>query len=351
MKEKVINTIKKNNLIQNGDKLVLAVSGGPDSLAMLNLLLDIKKDKKIEFDFVVAHVNHMIRKEAIDDENFVKDFCEKNNIKFFVKRVDIPKLAEEKKMGTEEAGRYARYEFFDEVMKETDSNKISIAHNKNDKIETILMNLLRGSGVSGLKGIEYIKDGKYIRPLLDCTRLEIEEYCANQNLSPRIDKTNFDNTYTRNKVRNVVIPYVQREFNPNIIDTLSRLSDLVKEEEMYVQKQVEKVYNEMLIKQSKDMQENMKQKKISQDIKELVKDKKYIVLKLKLFNMQERVIKSKVLLYTITRLLGNSQGIEKIHIDDIIKLCERNIGNKYLTPNKNLKIFLKNGQIYFIDQR
>ena len=94
MKEKVINTIKKNNLIQNGDKLVLAVSGGPDSLAMLNLLLDIKKDKKIEFDFVVAHVNHMIRKEAIDDENFVKDFCEKNNIKFFVKRVDIPKLAE-----------------------------------------------------------------------------------------------------------------------------------------------------------------------------------------------------------------------------------------------------------------
>ena len=149
----------------------------------------------------------------------------------------------------------------------------------------------------------------------------------------------------------MVIPYVQREFNPNIIDTLSRLSDLVKEEEMYVQKQVEKVYNEMLIKQSKDMQENMKQKEISQDIKELVKDKKYIVLKLKLFNMQERVIKSRVLLYTITRLLGNSQGIEKIHIDDIIKLCERNIGNKYLTPNKNLKIFLKNGQIYFIDQR
>ena len=99
------------------------------------------------------------------------------------------------------------------------------------------------------------------------------------------------------------------------------------------------------------MQEYVKQKEIPQDIKELVKDKKYIVLKLNLFNMQERVIKSRVLLYTITRLLGNVQGIEKIHIDDIIKLCERNVGNKYLTPNKNLKIFLKNGQIYFIDQR
>ena len=344
MKEKVINTIKKNNLIQNGDKLVLAVSGGPDSLAMLNLLLDIKKDKKIEFDFVVAHVNHMIRKEAIDDENFVKDFCEKNNIKFFVKRVDIPKLAEERKMGTEEAGRYARYEFFDEVMKKTGSKKISIAHNKNDKIETILMNLLRGSGVSGLKGIEYIKEEKYIRPLLDCTRIEIENYCSNQKLNPRIDKTNFDNSYTRNKVRNVVIPYIKKEFNPNIIDTLSRLSDLVKEEENYVQKQVEKAYNEMLISE-KFIVGNITNNE------DVLLNKKYIILKLKLFNMQERVIKSRVLLYTITRLFGNAQGIEKIHIDDIIKLCERNIGNKYLTPNKNLKIFLKNGKIYFIDQR
>lgn len=335
LKEKVISTITKNNLIQNGDKLVLAVSGGPDSLAMLNVLLDIKKSETLDFEFVVAHVNHMIRKEAIDDEKFVKDFCEKNNILCSVKRVDIPKISKDKKIGTEEAGRYARYEFFDEVLDNTNSNKIAIAHNKNDKIETILMNLLRGSGVSGLKGIEYIKNEKYIRPLLDCTRKEIEEYCDKQNLNPRIDKTNFDNTYTRNKVRNVVIPYVQQEFNPNIIETLNRLSELVKEEENYVDKQVEKAYNDMLIEE----------KLIDYE------EKPYILLKLKIFNAQERVIKSRVLLYTIKRLLGNVQGIEKIHIDDVIKLCERNVGNKYLTPNKNLKIFLNNGKIYFIDQR
>ena len=173
---------------------------------------------------------------------------------------------------------------------------------------------------------------------------EIENYCSNQKLNPRIDKTNFDNSYTRNKVRNVVIPYIKKEFNPNIIDTLSRLSDLVKEEENYVQKQVEKAYNEMLISE-KFIVENITSNE------DVLLNKKYIILKLKLFNMQERVIKSRVLLYTITRLFGNAQGIEKIHIDDIIKLCERNIGNKYLTPNKNLKIFLKNGKIYFIDQR
>ena len=145
-------------------------------------------------------------------------------------------------------------------------------------------------------------------------------------------------------VINVVIPYIKKEFNPNIIDTLSRLSDLVKEEENYVQKQVEKAYNEMLISE-KFIVENITNNE------DVLLNKKYIILKLKLFNMQERVIKSRVLLYTITRLLGNVQGIEKIHIDDIIKLCERNIGNTYLTPNKNLKIFLKNGKIYFIDQR
>ena len=335
LKEKVMSTITKNNLIQNGDKLVLAVSGGPDSLAMLNVLLDIRKSERLDFEFVVAHVNHMIRKEAVDDEKFVKGFCEKNNILCFVKKVDIPKISKDKKIGTEEAGRYARYEFFDEVLDNTNSNKIAIAHNKNDKVETILMNLLRGSGVSGLKGIEYIKNGKYIRPLLDCTRKEIEDYCYKENLNPRIDKTNFDNTYTRNKVRNVVIPYVQQEFNPNIIETLNRLSELVKEEENYVDEQVEKAYTEMVIEEKLMDYE----------------DKPYILLKLKIFNTQERVIKSRVLLYTIKRLLGNVQGIEKIHIDDVIKLCGRNVGNKYLTPNKNLKIFLNNGKIYFIDQR
>ena len=101
LKEKVMSTITKNNLIQNGDKLVLAVSGGPDSLAMLNVLLDIKKSERVDFEFVVAHVNHMIRKEAIDDEKFVKDFCKKNNILCFVKSVDIPKISKDKKIGTE----------------------------------------------------------------------------------------------------------------------------------------------------------------------------------------------------------------------------------------------------------
>ena len=329
MKEEVLETIKKYNMIENGEKVVLAVSGGPDSICMLDILNDIKNDETIDinFEIVVAHVNHMIRKEAEEDEKYVKKYCEEKQIEFYSKSIDVQKMANNNKIGIEEAGRKARYDFFDEILERTNAQKIAIAHNKNDKVETVLMHILRGSGINGLKGIE-AKRGKYIRPLIECERNEIEEYCTEKNLQPRIDKTNFENEYTRNKVRNLLIPYIQKEFNPNLIQTIDRLSNLVAEEEKYMDKQVENAYKEMLISESKNE----------------------IQLQLKTFNIQEKVIKSRIILYTITRLFGNSKGLEKIHIEDIIKLCSNNIGNKYLTPNKNIKILIKNHKIYFMSQ-
>ena len=329
MKNKVLETIKKYNMIENEDKIVLAVSGGPDSICMLDILNDIKNDETIDinFEIAVAHVNHMIRKEAEEDEKYVKKYCEEKQIEFYSKSIDVQKMANNNKIGLEEAGRKARYDFFDEILEKTNAQKIAIAHNKNDKVETVLMHILRGSGINGLKGIE-AKRGKYIRPLIECERNEIEEYCTEKNLEPRIDKTNFENEYTRNKVRNLLIPYIEKEFKPNLIQTIDRLSNLVAEEENYMDKQVKKVYKEILIS------ENQKE----------------IQLNLKIFNIQEKVIKSRIILYTITRLFGNSQGIEKIHIEDIIKLCSNNIGNKYLTPNKKIKILIKNHKIYFMSQ-
>ena len=329
MYKKVLETIKKNNLIENEDKLVLGVSGGPDSISMLDILNKIRQDNeiKLNFEIVVAHINHMIREEAKEDELYVKNYCKKNNIEFYSKSIDVKKLANTNKIGTEEAGRNARYDFFNEILEKTKSNKIAIAHNKNDNAETMIMNIIRGSGVSGLKGIEP-KRGIYIRPLIECERIEIENYCEEQKLNPRIDKTNFENEYTRNKIRNIVIPYVKKEFNPNLINTLKRLSDLVKEEEVYIEKQVLDIYNNIVIEQKENE----------------------IILDLKKFNVQEKVIKSRLILYTITRILGTSQGMEKIHIEDIIKLCSNNIGNKYLTPNKKLKILVKNHKIYFLRQ-
>ena len=328
MKEKVLETIKKYNLIVDKDKIVLGVSGGPDSISMLDILRKIKEEKIIDFEIVVAHINHMIREEAIEDEKYVQKYCENHNIECYIKRIDVQKIANNKKIGTEEAGRYARYEFFDEIMQKTASNKISIAHNKNDKIETIIMHLLRGSGISGLKGIEPIRDNKYIRPLIECERKEIEQYCEYNKLEPRIDKTNFENEYTRNKIRNIVIPYIKQEFNPNIIETINRLSEVVKDENEYIEKMMMKEYNNLLIN----------------------KTEQEIILDLKEFNKQEIVIKNRLILYVVKLLNGSSQGIEKIHIKDIIKLCDNNIGNKFLTPNKNLKVLVKDKKIFIISQ-
>lgn len=328
MKDRVLKTIKNNRLILNGDKIVLGVSGGPDSISMLNILRELKEGGTLQFSMVVAHINHMIREEAVEDEKYVEDYCKKNGIECYVKRINVIEYAQNNKIGIEEAGRKARYDFFDEIAQKTNANKIAIAHNKNDKIETIIMHILRGSGLSGLKGIEPIRNNRYIRPLIDCERQEIEDYCEKEKLNPRIDKTNFENDYTRNKIRNIVIPYIKEEFNPNIIETINRLSEVITAEENYMDKIVKEIYDKILIE--------TKETEISLSLKE--------------FNKQEEVIKNRLILYTTRQLMGSSQGIEKIHLKDIIKLCENNIGNKYLTPNKNIKILVKDKKIFFISQ-
>lgn len=325
IKDKVIQTIKKNNLIENGDKIVVGVSGGPDSICLINLLNEIKKEEIIKFELIVCHINHMIREEATSDEEYVKEYCEKNKLQFYAKHANIEEIAKLNKIGTEEAGRNVRYNFFAEILNKTNANKIATAHTKNDNAETVLMNIIRGSSTSGIKGITAIRENTYIKPLIEISREEVEEYCKINKLNPRYDKTNNESIYTRNKVRNILIPLIKKEFNPNIIDTIDRLSSLAEKENEYFEKITEKTYKELLIKE----------------------EKKEIILDLKEFNKQEEVIKSRIVLYTIKRINGSNNGISKVHIDDIIKLCENNIGNKYLTPNKNIKILINKGKMYF----
>ena len=330
MEEKILKTIKKYNLISNGDKIVVAVSGGPDSMCLLNILKNLRP--KFSTELFVAHINHMIREEADSETEYVKNYCEKNNIKCFIKRANVLEMAKEQKKGTEEMGRIVRYDFFEYVANEVSADKIAIAHTENDNAETILMNLMRGASLEGLKGIEPIR-GKYIRPLIECNREEIEKYCEINKLDPKFDKTNNDNTYTRNKIRNLLIPYIKKEFNPNIIETLNRLAVLARQDATYFNKIVKESYADILLYENiNNLNENLE---------------KHIILDLKKFNKLEYVIKSRVLLYSINKLLGTTKGIEKINIEDMIKLCEKNIGNKYLIPNKNVKIFVKKGKIFF----
>ena len=323
LKEEVLKTIKTYNLIEKNDKVVIGVSGGPDSICLLHLLYSIKKE--LEFEIVVAHINHQIRKVADSETEYVKDFCKNLGIECFVKKENITELAKKQKKGTEEAGRQVRYDFFEDVAQKTNSNKIATAHNSNDRAETVILNILRGSGISGLKGIEAMRDNKYIRPLIFTKREKIEEYCQENNLNPKIDESNMENIYNRNKVRNIIIPYIEKEFNKNIIQTINRLSDVATEENEFLQKLTEEQYNTIST--------------IENDT---------IILNLKKFNQLELVIKRRLILYTINEAIHTTNGIEKVNIDDIIKLCKNNIGNKYLSPIKLIKIYVKKGKIYFI---
>lgn len=324
LKDDVLKTIKKYKLINDGDRIVIGVSGGPDSICLLHVLNSIKENLKIEI--FVAHVNHMIRDVADSETEYVQEFCKKINVPCFVKKIDVLEIAKQNKRGTEEVGRDERYSFFDEVLEKTNSNKIATAHNSNDKAETVILNIVRGSGISGLKGIEANRQNKYIRPLIEIHRSEIEKYCKENNLEPKYDETNKENIYNRNKIRNELIPYIQKEFNQNIIQTINRLSELATEENDYLEKLTKNIYNEI----------------------KLSKDNETIILNLKKFNNLELVIKRRVILYTINETLHTTKNIEKINIDDIIKLCKNNIGNKYLMPTKEIKIFVGKGKIQFL---
>lgn len=323
IENKVLDTIKKYNLIVPNDKIVIGVSGGPDSICLLNILNNLKE--KLQIEIVVSHINHMIRAEADLETEYVQKFCQNIGVQCFIKKIDILKIAEESKTGTEEMGRNIRYQFFREVKNRVGANKIVTAHNSNDNAETVLMNIIRGCGSSGLKGIEPIRED-LIRPLIECDRQEIEEYCKVLKLNPKIDKSNYENIYTRNKVRNMLIPYIKENFNQNIIESINRLSNILKEENEYFEVTVKEEYEKILIE----------------------KNENEIVLNLKCFNNLKKVIKSRIILYTINNLIGSSQGIEKVNVEDIIKLCEKNIGNKFLIPNKKIKVLVKSKRIFFI---
>jgi len=326
LKKKVLNTITKYNLINENDKIVVGVSGGPDSISLLHILNDLKQSLKCEL--YVAHINHMIREEADEETEYVQKFCKDIGVECYVKRVDVISKSNSEKIGTEEAGRKARYDFFEEVAQTTGANKIATAHNSNDNAETILMNIIRGTGTSGLKGIEPIRDNKFIRPLIECERTNIENYCKENNLQPRIDKSNFENVYTRNKIRNILIPEIKEQFNPNIIEAINKLSAVVRQENAFIQKYAENILNDRLL--------------VSKD-----ENEKILTLNLKEFNKLDCVIKNRIILEGIKFVVGTTQGIEKVHIDDVVKMCENNIGNKFLTPNKNIKISVGKNKIVF----
>ncbi len=237
-------TIKDYNLISKGESVLIGLSGGADSVCVTHALYTLAAE--LDIKVYTAHVNHGIRgQEAIRDENFVHHFSDALGIKCFVRHADIPRIALEQGISEETAGRNVRYAFFDELCREHNIDKIVTAHNKNDNAETILMNFIRGSSVSGLCGIPY-KRNNIIRPILNASRKDIEQYCKNSKLNYMTDSTNLEDGYTRNRIRHTLIPLIEKNFNPNFINTITDNSLIIDEYNRFVSKYTDDIYSKVV---------------------------------------------------------------------------------------------------------
>lgn len=235
MNNKVRDTLSKYDMLSVGDRVIAAVSGGADSMALLCMLLEIRDE--FELSISVCHVNHLLRgKEADRDECFVREFCKDHSIPFYLLRCDVKALAQEKGLGFEECGRSVRYDFFNETAKKLGGAKIATAHTLSDRSETLIFNIARGTSPAGISSIAPVREN-IIRPLIDCTREEIESYLASISQPFVTDSTNCDTEYTRNFIRADIVPKL-KELNPSLENSLKNLFDLVGEDNEYFSKKV-----------------------------------------------------------------------------------------------------------------
>ncbi len=239
LKDAVRKTIEERELIQPGDRIILGLSGGPDSLALLNILASFQQE--LNFTLYALHVNHKIRGEEADrDMRYCISCCKNLKVPLTVKAIDIPSISKELGTSLEEAGRIVRQQALKKkALRIKEENpvgrvRIALAHNKDDQAETVLMRILRGTGVHGLAAMEYEREDGFIRPLLDCPRTAIEEYCKENDLRPRTDSTNLVAEYTRNRIRLRLIPQLEEEYNPNLKDGLVRLAESAREDDSFI---------------------------------------------------------------------------------------------------------------------
>lgn len=318
---KVEENLISKKMIDRGDVIIVGVSGGFDSMMLLDILYRLKD--KYGYSIKIAHINHGVRgKEADQDEEFVRQNAKRYGLEFYSKTVDMNGYAKKYKMTAEEAGRKLRYEFFNSIEKKN-KYKIAVAHNKNDIAETILMRIIRGTGVDGLSGIDYKRDN-IIRPILNISREDIEYYCEKAKLNPRLDRTNLEPIYYRNKIRLDLIPYIEKEYSKNIVESLFRLSENIKEDIEILNNITDEELEDVLIS----------------------RDRNKIVLDNERFKYKNKGLKSRILRRAIEIINGNIVGIERININDILHISKEANTGKSLDLKHGIKARLSYDKLY-----
>ena len=310
MEDRILKSIENYKLIENGDTIIVGASGGPDSQFMIYMLNSLKS--QIDFEIILAHLNHLHRKEARNDENLVRKTAEELNLKFFTRARSMDDYAKKLKLSSEDAGRRLRYEFFNDLAKEYKNPKIAVAHNKDDQAETVLMRIIRGTGLDGLRAMDY-KSGNIIRPILDIKKSEIIAYIDFKKIPYAIDHTNFENDYTRNKIRLDIIPKLE-EINPRVVDQIYSLSELAKDDLEVLDGVIGDKFAEL------------------SDIK---KDK--IIFDKAKFDKTDPAILRRIIRKAIETLNGEIKDISRENIDEFLTIRDLGTGKKIIKDRLRLR--------------
>ncbi len=295
----VRQTISDHQMYTRGDSVLMAVSGGPDSVALAHVLLTLAAEYSLKP--AIAHLNHGLRGAASDrDAEFVVSFARQLGVPIYTEKIDVLAYQQSRRLSLEEAGRRVRYDYFETISTKYGYNKIALGHHGDDNAELVLINLLRGSGPLGLSGIAPVRGGKIVRPLIRLRRSEIIDYLAEKHLPYITDESNIDPMHKRNRIRHYLIPELQTSYNPKIIEALNRLGEITRAEDQWIDKALES------------------------DFKQCVsfRTDQQISLSLPLLNQLPKAVKRRIVRKAILVVKNDLRRITLLHVDAILNLCE-----------------------------
>ncbi len=320
------NTINEYGMIQSGDGIVVGFSGGPDSTALVHLLYRFKEHYNIRL--VCAHLNHKFRPgDAEEDAKYVQAFCRERGIRCIVECEDVPRMAAREGLSPEQAGRRARYDLFNRVMQGEGFNKIAVAHNRDDQVETVLMRLIRGAGVEGLGGIKPVR-GNIIRPLLEVPRSMIEDYCKEHRLNPVTDKTNLSPVYFRNRIRLELLPYLRDNYNSNIDRAVLGAARVLRWENDFISGAARDEFSRLAEEQGTGRLEFSVEK---------------------LLELHTAVL-WRVLRMAVEHLLGDANNLELVHIEKLYALLEKGETGKRINLPRGIVAGVEYGRFFVARQ-
>ena len=307
MKDKVRNYMDKWQMLQSEDCVIVGVSGGADSICLLLLLSQLQEE--IGFRLVAVHVNHGLRGlDADADEAYVKEFCNKLGVVCEIYFSDVELISKKRKQSTEEAGREVRREFFEETMKKYHGTKIALAHHQNDSAETFFINLARGTGLRGLGGIAPV-NGNVIRPLLCLKREEIEAYLKQEGISYCTDDTNRSDEYTRNRIRNHTIPYLQEQVNQKVVEHMNETMEQIRQVQGFLDEQVQMYWERSVV---------------AVESGHLILEEAYLQI--------PEVLKPLLIRRVLTATCGREKDLESVHVRQLQQLFQKQVGRKTDLP-------------------